>query len=126
MRTNQKNEAIKDSLVIETLACRDALVLAVEKGITHVVLETDCQTVFNHWKNEDARPVAGQVLREMKSYLHFLQGFKMQYVSRQANGVAHTSAREALSMEAFSFDFNVIPVFLIDVGQTDSFPPNNE
>lgn len=36
-----KYESIRDPLVIETSACRDALALALEKGFLKVIIETD-------------------------------------------------------------------------------------
>lgn len=75
---------------------------------------------------EDTRSVAGQVLREMKADLHHLHGFKLCFVSRIANFVAHTCAREALTLEALSPQSDVTPMFLIDAVQSDSIPPSNE
>ena len=45
-------------------------------------------------------------------------------MSRVANSVAHTCAREAMSLEAISLDFDVTYVYLIEVVQSDLIPPS--
>lgn len=69
-----KYESIKNPMGIESLACRDALALALEKGLSHVIIETDCQNVCNQWINGGAKSVVGQVFREMKADLHRYRG----------------------------------------------------
>lgn len=62
-------------------------------------------------------------MREMKANLHNFQGFSMQHVNREANGVAHVCAREALNIEDDMLVFDVASAFLIDSVQSDLNPP---
>lgn len=48
------------------------------------------------------------------------------HVKREANVAAHLYAREALSLESDSSSFDVIPVSLIGVVQSDMNLPINE
>lgn len=84
-----KYAAIGDTLVVETLACRDAMLLAITHGFIHVVIETDCQVVCTLWDSKDDRSICGQVFMKMRSYLHLFQGLKLQFVKREANVAAH-------------------------------------
>lgn len=69
-----KYAAIGDPLVVETFACRDAMLLAITHGFTHVVIKTDCQVVCTLWDGKDDRSICGQVFKKMRSYLHLSRG----------------------------------------------------
>lgn len=44
-----KYSAIDDPFTVGILGCRDAMRLAMEKSISHVIIETDCQNVSTLW-----------------------------------------------------------------------------
>lgn len=117
-----KYEAITDPCIIELLACRDAMAMAIEDGYSNVILETDCQTVCTLWKAEENRSVGAHVIREMKLFLRHFQGFILQHVGREANGAAHRCAREALMLDENFIIFDVSPAFLIAALQSDVVP----
>ena len=86
-----------------------------------MVLESDCLAVCQAWNRDDDRSVGCNIFREMRTYLPFFQGFEFRWTGREANGVAHRCAKEALVVETSSISFSVIPEFLIDVVQSDLF-----
>ena len=121
-----KYAAISDPFIIESLACRDGLRMAMEKGYQKVILETDCQMIDTAWDAGQDRSEAGHIFREMKMYLSNFQGFSLVFSNRSANFAAHLCAKEALNMECCSSSFDVIPAFLIGQVQSEFVPLNQQ
>ena len=116
-------DGVMDLESVELLACRDAMLLAREKNIQQVVIETDCQNIKTLWEsNMGERTVGVYILREMRSLVRFFQGVQLRYVSRSANRVAHSAAKEALSSE-FVINFTVTPGFLMDLVHAEKLSP---
>lgn len=65
----RKYRALNDPFTLELTACRDAMVLAMDSGYTHTLLEIDYQSVANAWLRGEDRSVGGQLIREMRIYL---------------------------------------------------------
>ena len=103
---------ISEPFVAELLACRDAILLAIEKGWSSIVLETDCQLIVRDWIEGNDRSAGGHIYREMKSYLSNFQGFDLKFVGRGANVAAHSCARQAISLDVPLVTFVVVPDFL--------------
>ncbi|XBH54118.1 hypothetical protein VPH35_076487 [Triticum aestivum] len=101
-------------LIGEALACRDAMVFAMEQGWTNVQVETDCQVFANEWKNTRDLSDVGLIIRETKVYLSSFQGFELYHISRDANGLACKLARHALLLGMGDVTFSYIPEFLSD------------
>lgn len=84
-----------DADVAELKACRRALVLAKEVQVQKVILETDSQVsvrkIMNTQKDLSAN---GQLVEEIKDLLHSFREFRVAWVRRSANKVAHILARE--------------------------------
>lgn len=118
-----KYPAKEDPSIAEILACRDAVKLAMDRSLSHVIVETDCQSIYTMWTQGDDRSVGGQVFREMRSYLSSFQGFDLVFVHREANSVAHQCARHSLSLHN-SCTMDVIPEFLIESVQSEMFHLN--
>lgn len=85
----------------------------------HVQIETDCQVLANEWKNRRDLSDVGLIIREMKVYLSFFQGFELYHISRDANVVAHKLARHALLLGMGDVTFSCIPEFLSDEVHSD-------
>jgi hypothetical protein len=60
----------------------------------------------------------------MKEIVGFFQGFKLLYVRREANNVAHLCAREALSLVLNVLNFDVSPGFLTESVQSEYVSPD--
>ena len=84
-------------------------------GFPQIVLETDNEEFLKLWNSVNNKSIGASVIREMKSHLVNLQGFKVQSVRRSANAAAHACARAALSLGVCSVlrlggrEWNTIP-----------------
>lgn len=87
--------------------------IAMEKSLSHVIVEIDCLAICTMWSQGDDLSLGGQVFREIRSYLSNFQGFSLTYVRREANVVAHQCARHALSVANFC-NLDATPDFLMD------------
>lgn len=45
-----KYDGITDPLSLEILACRDGMLLAIEKGYNSVIIDTDCLNAKSTWE----------------------------------------------------------------------------
>jgi hypothetical protein len=54
-------------------------------------------------------PASNQVLREMKTTVSNFKSFRFCFARREANKVAHASARSALSINSLVVTFEQIP-----------------
>ena len=61
----------------------------------------------------------------MREVVNSFQGFKLLYVSREANGVAHLVSKEALNFGHCIMNYNVITAFLVWVVQAN-MPSSDE
>jgi ribonuclease HI len=103
---------IQDPLIIEMLACRDAVQVAKVHGFSHVILETDSQVVVSMWNRTDSNKSVGyHIIGEIKEVVGSFQGFNLLFARREANSVAHLCAREALSLNFVALNFDVTMVF---------------
>lgn len=81
-------DGVTDPESVELLACRDAMLLAKEKKLQQVVIETDCQNIQTLWESKQGeRTVGVYVLCEMRTLVSCFQGVQLRYVSRSANMV---------------------------------------
>ena len=90
-----------------------------EKGWTWVTVETDCKTVVQEYMATECRSTGTPIISEIRSYLQNFQGFRLNYVSREANNVAHWCARESLASTSSVISFNVFHASLIALVQSD-------
>ena len=54
------------------------MLLASANDLQYVIIETDCQAVFEAWKQGDDRSTGGTILREMRTSLPSFQGFELR------------------------------------------------
>ena len=86
---------VSDAGGAELLACRRALHLAQEMGITKIVLETDSVEVASKLTREGQdRSFYGPLVAEIKCLLDGFGDFSVQAVRRTANEAAHRLAKE--------------------------------
>lgn len=84
-----------DALTLEALACRDGVLLARDKGVTNLIVETDCQELVKLWQmSTDQRSVIAPIIRETRLISSCFENFDVTFVSRSCNRVAHQLAKE--------------------------------
>ena len=116
-------DGLVDPETLEMLACRDAILAAVEKGIRKVVIETDCSNIKNLWESmKGERTASFYILCEMRSLVISFQGFELLYPSRSLNRAAHLTAKEALHSNTI-INHDVVPGFLIAILQSEKLQP---
>jgi ribonuclease HI len=87
---------IKDPLIIEALAMRDALVEALKQNFDKVVAETDCSELVQLWvERSNSRAVISPIISEIGELCANFTSFELVQVRRTANSVAHECARFA-------------------------------
>jgi ribonuclease HI len=60
---------IEDPFTMELLACRDAMLTAVQKNYPRVLVEMDSQGLVEMWKKRNDRGLSGlHLIREMQMY----------------------------------------------------------
>lgn len=64
-----KYVSVSDSFAIKLLACRDALLLAIDSGFQEVIIETDCQEVVKLWHSGSDKSVGFHIFRDEISSL---------------------------------------------------------
>jgi ribonuclease HI len=77
----------------ESLALLKALHAMEQKGLTHVIMETDSKSVVDAICNVRG----GSFLSQINNILLCNPNFKVKFIKRQANMVAHTLARAAIA-----------------------------
>ena len=84
-----------DACMMEALACRDGLRLALQHGEQRVILETDCLELVNLWKKRTVqRSVVDPALKEIQDLQIAFQDFSFVYVNRRCNNIAHALAKQ--------------------------------
>jgi ribonuclease HI len=82
----------------ESLALIEALRVLEQRGITHVVIEMDSKTVVDaiyHLRNGYFE--FSLIISQINNILRCNPNFEVKFIKRQANMVAHTLARAAIS-----------------------------
>jgi ribonuclease HI len=82
----------------ESLALLEALKVLNQRGYSHVIFETDSKSVVDAIHHR--RGGCSEISFIVNNIIHILscnQNFKVKFVKRQANMVAHTLARAAMS-----------------------------
>jgi ribonuclease HI len=86
--------SVPDPERVELLACKQALQLAVDKGIDRVVLESDCLGAVVKLNNKEIdRSSHGPLVEEIKLLLSGFTDHYVRHVRRTCNGVAHSLAK---------------------------------
>lgn len=84
-----------DALTLEAIACRDGLALSVQSGVRKIWLETDCQQMVQLWQaGTNQRSTISTILQEIRELSLLFHDFKLSFVSRDCNKVAHVLAKQ--------------------------------
>jgi ribonuclease HI len=83
----------------EAVAIIEAMEVMKQKGLSHVIFESDSKLVVNAISsNQEGLSEFSTLITHIKSLLRMNNCFEVKYVKRQTNKVAHSLARAANSM----------------------------
>jgi ribonuclease HI len=92
----------------ELRACRRAISLGQELGLSKIILETDNMGVVSKLTSVlKDRSAAGPLVEEMKALLRAFDDHAIRWARRSANGVAHNLAREGCGSETCKTWFSI-------------------
>ena len=87
-----------DALTLEALACRDGTILARDKGVRRLIVETDSQEFVKLWKEgANQRSQIASIIRETREISSSFVEFSVMFTSRSCNRVAHVLAKQVSS-----------------------------
>ncbi|KAJ9177612.1 hypothetical protein P3X46_012813 [Hevea brasiliensis] len=92
----KKYNFIIDPLVLESLACRDAALLAVNRGFHYVVLEGNSLLVINAVKNSVIPQNIQQIIYDVRQLSLSFTSISFSHVRRTCNLAAHALATKFL------------------------------
>ncbi|CAL1358641.1 unnamed protein product [Linum trigynum] len=104
-----------DSLIIEALALRDAIMLCSQQHWRMGVFLGDAKTLIDLCNNgvvQDAR--IGAILLEIRHLLRSQDSFQVRFVGRDRNRAAHLVARHALLVSPYLFLRTLLVGYVLD------------
>ncbi|KAK2452872.1 hypothetical protein QL285_000625 [Trifolium repens] len=94
----------------ETLALFEAMTTLQLRGYNNVIFETDAQNIVGAIRSrKQGVSEFSIIINKIKCLLSLFPGFEVKLIRRQANRVAHTIARAALSWSRRHV-FDVVPL----------------
>jgi ribonuclease HI len=118
-------EDVPDALTAEALAAKEGLELALEIGYDSVILEVDCQCLRTLLKDPASmRSSIGGLCLDIKELGRSFIDFRVEWVFREANSVAHYCAYMVLATER-SFWLDYVPDWLTGLSAADCTPVLN-
>ena len=90
--------AITDPPMLETLACREALSLALDLDEHHLLIASDCQSVIKDIVERTGGANAA-IVKEITARREEFGACRFRFESRKSNFEAHALARFAISLE---------------------------
>lgn len=114
-------------LTAEALAAREGLELAAEYGCDHVVLEVDCRGLKTLLDDDiGRRSTIGGICFDIAELGRSFRSFRVEWVNREANSVAHCCAGMVSTTERSLFYFDDFPEWLMGLATHDCTPTMNE
>jgi hypothetical protein len=96
----------------EALAFPEAIQLVVRHGWDRVIFESDSHTLVHYvFTNNHGNSEFSAIVASIKDNLSLLFNFEVKFVRRQANIVAHSLVRVAISWTSHGY-FDVIPPYI--------------
>ncbi|KAL4323773.1 hypothetical protein GQ457_11G032890 [Hibiscus cannabinus] len=91
---------VPDAFVVEALACQQAVLLAMDAGLSNVIIEGDSLTVIKKI-NDDShdRSVIAPIVADIKELAKNFSTISFCFVRRKANKAVHALARECRSCQ---------------------------
>jgi ribonuclease HI len=105
---------ISDPLIAESMAVREGVLFAKIRGLSHVIVETDCLEVVNLWNTRhNSRSIVAPLLVEIGELATSFCFFDIQHVMRTSNIPAHLCARHASTLNVSECWLDETPSFLV-------------
>lgn len=92
-----KCTCILDPASLEAMACREALSLAIDLGIAHVIVASDCQEVVNNL-NKDTGGLYASIIKEIRATSAQLQQCSFTFKGRESNREVLSLAKHTLGL----------------------------
>ena len=93
-----RTRGISDPATLETVACREALALAMDLALSHVLVASDCQGVIHDIKNNTGGVYASIIKETLETSRNF-QHCSFIFEGRESNFEAHSLAKHAFGLE---------------------------
>jgi ribonuclease HI len=114
---------VPDVLTAEAMAAKEGLELAVENGYDRVILEIDCCGLKNLIEDKAGlRSSIGGLCFDITEIGRSFLDFRVVWVSRDANSVAHCCASMVSATERSLFWLDYIPDWLLGIAAADCTP----
>ncbi|XP_057999351.1 uncharacterized protein LOC131178411 [Hevea brasiliensis] len=97
----RRYQGIVDPLVLESLACREALQLAASKNFKQVIFEGDSKMVISALRGGLVPLEISNMLQDVINLTQALQEVSFSFIRRQCNVAALSLASKALRDESF-------------------------
>jgi ribonuclease HI len=111
-----------NALAAEALACCDGMILARDRGVRRLILETDCQVLTRLWENRShQRSEISALLTQMEEISRSFEEFHFRFISRNCNMLAHACTR-LVSRDSQVAEWSITPPGLMDTINRDCNP----
>jgi hypothetical protein len=105
---------ITQPLVAECPSLRDGVLFAKLRGLTHVIMKTDCLEIVNLWNNRrNSLSIVAPILLEIGELASSFTVFSIHHVLRTANVSAHLCAKRASTLCVTESWLSETPSFLV-------------
>jgi hypothetical protein len=119
-------EAVPDALTAKAMATKEGLELAVENGYDQIILEVDCRNLKTLIEDHTGlRSSIGGPCFDITELGRSFSDFRVAWVCRDANSVAHCCASTVLAMELSHFWLDYILEWLLGLAAADCTPVIN-
>ncbi|KAJ9180336.1 hypothetical protein P3X46_008594 [Hevea brasiliensis] len=93
---------ISNPLILESLACREALILAKAKGFSNVIIEGDSQVLIRAIQGSTTVVEIQGILHDIRHLSKMFPHVDFSFVRRECNQAAHSLVSKALRDPSFS------------------------
>ncbi|XP_031254338.1 uncharacterized protein LOC116112328 [Pistacia vera] len=105
-----KKPMFPDAYLAESFAALQAVILAADIGINQIILEGDALQVVNDLlRDEENWGQAGLISMDTKAVSRNFQTFLVHHVNRASNVIAHTLAKDALTIDDVLVELEDVP-----------------
>ncbi|KAJ9152904.1 hypothetical protein P3X46_026412 [Hevea brasiliensis] len=94
--------AMSNALTLESLACREAILLARARGWDHIIIEGDCQVVIRALQGENSPIEIQNIIHDISTLSSSLSDVSFSFVQRQGNRAVHSLASKVLQDASFT------------------------
>jgi hypothetical protein len=114
---------VADALMAEALAAKEGLELAAEVGCDNVILEVDSSELKMLLDSDSYLSSAvGGICSDIRGLSNAFSGFKIAWIGREANGLAHECAKLVSEVDRSFFWLDDFPDWLLGLASKDCTP----